>query len=161
MKKAFAILTAGAMTASLSLSVSAATIVPDNTTGNTTVKYQVNPSYIVEIPAEVTLKSDQAVTDSLKIYGEDANHPVLIASNQEVQVSVNGSSAFSVTYADDTLEYDLTVEDTVIAPGDQVASARSNQTAEKTLSFSAPKSTAVYAGEYTGAITFDVTLATV
>lgn len=156
MKKAVSVLAAGVMSASLSLTAFAAVIVPDNTSGDTTVKYQVDPAYIVEIPAEVVLQSDQSVEAELKIYGSQEGQPVLVAGNEEVQVSINNGSVFSVAYSDDTLEYDLSADGTAASPGSVVSSVRSNATKETVLSFSAPKSAAKYAGEYSGTVTFDV-----
>lgn len=158
MKKVVSVLAAGVMSASLSLTAFAAVIVPDDTSGDTTVKYQVDPAYIVEIPAEVVLQSDQSVEAQLKIYGSEEGQPVLVAGNEEVQVSVDAASVFSVKYSDDELEYDLSADGTAVAPGSIVSSVRSNATKETELSFSAPKSAAKYAGEYTGTVTFDVAL---
>lgn len=158
MKKMISFLTTGALAASLSITAFAATLDENTTSGNTAVEYQTQAAYTVEIPEKVELQKDSDVDADVKIYGASENDVVLIASNKKVQVSIDNSTQFNVTYSDDVLDYTVKNGTLNITQGSVVAQTPSNSTASETLTFSKP-STAKYAGKYTGTVTFNVELA--
>ena len=157
MKKIISVLTAGVLFSALSLTAFASTLDENSQSGNTAVEYQTQAAYTVEIPEKVVLQKDSDVNADVKIYGSNINDPVMIASGKKVQVKIDASSEFSVTYGGDTLDYTVKIGDTELSAGSVVAEAVSNTTQSETLTFSQP-SAAQYAGTYTGTVTFNVSL---
>jgi len=159
MKKAISILAAGALAASLSVTAFATEYKTASANANTDVYYQDNVQrYTVVIPAEVTLQKESNVTGTVEIYGEEAGKNVFIASNEKVVVSVSDDTSFTVSHADDTLAYDLKKGESTVAAGGEIVSCLSNATNEQELTFTSPKSAAIYSDKYTGNITFNIAI---
>ena len=159
MKKAISILAAGALAASLSVTAFAAEYTTAPQDANTNVYYQDNVQrYTVVIPAEVTLNKTEDVTDTVKIYGEEEGKNVFIASDEKVVVSVSDDTSFTVAHEDDTLAYDMKKGDAVVAAGGEIVSCLSNAKNEQELTFTSPKTDAIYSDQYTGNITFNIAI---
>lgn len=118
------------------------------------VTYTVQPSYTVTIPASVTLGEKATVSAS----------GVKINKNQNLIVKLTGTSgnnnAFTVTANGAELAYTVKNGTTDIAVGSEVLNVNSTTASNKLsaeLSFVAPTST-TYAGNYTGTVTFTVSV---
>ncbi len=126
----------------------------DPKTGSTNVNYTVQPVYTVTIPAEVTLG------ETATISAEN----VVVASGKQVAVELTGASgennAFTLTSAEGAVigytvqknGSNVSINDTVLTvnPADGTSGST-------TLSFLAPTSI-TYAGNYTGNVTFTISV---
>ena len=129
-----------------------------NTSSNSTdVKYSVDPSYTVVIPASVTL-SDTSTTNATISVDETAK-PFKLAKGQKLSVKIanEDTNDFKVTNADDSLDYTVTAGSETLAKGSTAAEFSNDDKTDKTLTFSKmDASEAKYAGDYTGTLTFDI-----
>ncbi|MCI5727345.1 MAG: hypothetical protein MR274_07550 [Clostridium sp.] len=154
MKKSLSFILALVMVLSVSTTAFAGIIKEDSTqqSDSTEIKYNVDPTYTVTIPSNVTL-------------GEKATVKVentILKLGDEVKVKLTGTSgtdnAFLVkTPQDAELAYTVKNGNTVINVGDTVISCASLVNDEVELLFTAPTSVQ-YAGEYTGTVTFTVSV---
>ncbi|MGN1315434.1 MAG: hypothetical protein ACI4VW_00015 [Acutalibacteraceae bacterium] len=157
MKKVLSFTLALVMMLSVSITAFAGTVDQDTVdkTGNTSITYDVSPSYTVTIPATVTLGD----TATVKVEN------TMLKKGDEVNVKLTGTSeaddAFKVTTAQGAeLTYTVKDGDTVINVGDTVLSCASQVNDTADLLFTAPASVQ-YAGDYTGTVTFTVSVETV
>ena len=159
MKKLIAFVLALAMATIMSVTALAAdtTITQDSDpkTGATTVKFSVDPTYTVTIPAEVTLTYDET-SNSYKGSGDITTGAVRLLQYQEIRVTVTGD--FKMTSAENAeLRYTMTIGDSAAAvtSGDTVATfVTSTEAQSVTLNYSAANPT--YAGDYTDTLTFTI-----
>lgn len=167
MKKLLTLVLALTLTLSLSVTAFAADTEiqpgsdgnPNPSTGDTKVTYTVAPAYTVTIPENVTLGNTAIVSIA------DAS----VAKGQKVVVKITATSgtanAFTVKSTEGA-ELTYTVTDdasTTYAIGDTVLEAAPTDTAKgsgsKELTFTAPTDV-IYAGNYTGTVTFNVSVET-
>lgn len=157
MKKLLSFTLALVMMLSVSVTAFAGTVDQDSIdqTGNTSITYNVAPAYTVTIPATVELGG----TATVKVEN------TMLKKGDEVTVKLTGTSeaddAFKVTTAQGAeLTYTVKDGDTVINVGDTVISCASQVNDTADLLFTAPASVQ-YAGDYTGTVTFTVSVETV
>ncbi|SFD29524.1 hypothetical protein [Ruminococcus albus] len=129
-----------------------------NTSSNSTdVKYSVDPSYTVVIPASITLSDTAATSASISV--DETAKPFKLAKGQKLSVKIanEDTNDFKVTNADDSLDYTVTAGSETLAKGSTAAEFSNDDKTDKTLTFSKMDSTlAKYAGDYTGTLTFDI-----
>ena len=106
-------------------------------------------AYTVTIPANVELGK----TATIKAEN------VTLPDGKQLNVKVDKDSKFEVKLDDDTVEYTVKNGETDVTPGSTVLSVTENTEGETTasLKFNAPTSTK-YSGEYTGTVTFTVSV---
>lgn len=157
MKKILSFTLALVMMLSATVTAFAATVDQDSVdkTGNTSITYNVAPAYTVTIPATVTLGD----TATVKVEN------TMLKLGDEVNVKLTGTSeaddSFKVTTAQGAeLTYTVKDGDTVINVGDTVISCASQVNDTADLFFTAPTSVQ-YAGDYSGTVTFTVSVETV
>lgn len=157
MKKLLSFILALVMMLSATATAFAATVDQDSVdkTGNTSITYNVAPAYTVTIPATVTLGD----TATVKVEN------TMLKRGDEVNVKLTGTSeaddTFKVTTAQGAeLTYTVKDGDTVINVGDTVISCASQVNDTADLLFTAPTSVQ-YAGDYSGTVTFTVSVETV
>ncbi len=119
---------------------------------DTNVKYSVDPSYTVVIPADVTLSDDKDVTADIKL---DKPETFKLAKGAKLSVKIE-SEKFEVTNSGDSVTYTVKSGDNVLAKGDTAAEFAEGNTGAKTLTFPKMDNKAKYAGEYTGTLTFTI-----
>ena len=159
MKKLIAFVLTLAMAAITSVTAFAAdttiTQGSDPKTGNTEVKFSVDPTYTVTIPGEVTLAYDEN-SSSYKGSGDITTGAVRLLPNQEILVTITGD--FEMTSAEQIkLPYTMTIGDSApaVVSGDDVATfVTSTDEQRVTLNYSAENPT--YAGNYTDTLTFTI-----
>ncbi len=128
-----------------------------NETGTTNVSYIVTPSYTVNIPAGVTLDSDNSVTANI----EASN--VILESKKKIQVALTGASntasgsnfSAKTEKGDSTATYTISKGETAVAVGDTVAEFTAAGT--QALTFS-KASGATHAGAHTETLTFTISV---
>ena len=156
MKKLFAILLAVAMMATMSVSAFAATI--EGESGTVEITYGVEDSYVVTIPADITLSAGAAST--MEISAAD----VVIGYGEQLTVSVSSTNyADSKWYLVDTanaenkLEYSVKNGENAVASGDAILTvdAGTAETATATLTTQLVDQATV-SGTYKDTITFTV-----
>lgn len=157
MKKILSFTLALVMMLSATVTAFAATVDQDSVdkTGNTSITYNFAPAYTVTIPATVTLGD----TATVKVEN------TMLKLGDEVNVKLTGTSeaddSFKVTTAQGAeLTYTVKDGDTVINVGDTVISCASQVNDTADLFFTAPTSVQ-YAGDYSGTVTFTVSVETV
>lgn len=160
MKKLLTILLALVMVLSLSVTAFAADINQDSDpkAGNTTVTFNVDPTYTVTIPATVTLAKDEESGS----YKQDATitaTDVRLKEGETIKVTI--ASDFTLTAGTTDWPYTVKVgtSDTAIATDAIVATFTTNP-AEQTsvLHFAAENPT--YAGNYSDTVTFTIAVVT-
>lgn len=121
-----------------------------------TVTYTVNPSYTVTIPASVTLDSTTKKSEAT-VKAEN----VTVPHGQAVKVALTNANGFKVKSAEGAeLTYKVTKKGQAVNVNDTVLSVASNATDKKgetALVFEITDSV-VYSGEYTGTVTFTVSV---
>lgn len=157
MKKILSFTLALVMMLSATVTAFAATVDQDSVdkTGNTSITYNVAPAYTVTIPATVTLGD----TATVKVEN------TMLKLGDEVNVKLTGTSEADDTFKVKTaqgaeLAYTVKDGDTVINVGDTVISCASQVSDQVDLFFTAPTSVQ-YAGDYSGTVTFTVSVETV
>ena len=124
-------------------------------TGDTTVKFSVDPAYTVTIPGEITLAYDEE-SSSYKGVGDITTGAVRLLQYQRIEVTVKGD--FKMTSVEKAeLRYTMTIGDSTsaVASGDTVATfGTSAEKQSVTLNYSAENPT--YAGVYTDTLTFTI-----
>ncbi len=81
MKKAVSVLAAGVMSVSLSLPAFAAVFFPDDTSGSTTVKHQMDPAGIAEMSEKIVFRNGQSAEARPEIYAQEENRSVPAAGS--------------------------------------------------------------------------------
>lgn len=125
--------------------------------GSTNVSHSVQPVYTVTIPQSVAL--GETATISAK--------DVVVASGKQVAVTLTGTSgdgnAFTLESAEGAvISYTVEMDGSGVSLNDTVLTVnpKDGTTGSTTLSFIAPSSI-TYAGEYTGTVTFTISVADV
>lgn len=154
MKKFLALTISLVMALSLSIASSAATIneKSEQKDGASNIIYNVNPTYSVTIPENVTLG------ETAEISAED----VVVDRGSQVEVSLTATSAEDNTFTLETqqgaqLAYTVKIGDKTVALNDNVLAVNpeTSATGSATLSFTAADP-AAFSGEYKGSVTFTV-----
>ncbi|WP_024858848.1 hypothetical protein [Ruminococcus albus] len=131
-----------------------------NTSSNSTdVKYSVDPSYTVVIPASITLSDTAATSASISV--DETAKPFKLAKGQKLSLKIanEDTNDFKVTNADDSLDYTVTAGSETLAKGSTAAEFSNDDKTDKTLTFSKmDASKAKYAGDYTGTLTFGISV---
>ena len=127
--------------------------------GSTDVKYSVEPSYTVVIPASITLSDTSAINASISV--DETATPFKLGKDQKLSVNIADvdTNDFKVTNADQSLDYTVTAgtSTTALTRGSTAAEFTNDDKTSKTLTFSQmDESAANYAGDYTGTLTFDI-----
>lgn len=127
----------------------------DNKTAN--VKYSVEPTYMVNIPATVTLGSTSTISSEDVVVEKGKQVEITLASTSEDDNSFKLKSAEGAE-----IEYTIENNGSAVSLNDKVliVNPDSSSTGDSTLSFVAP-SGVTYAGSYTGTVTFNVAVASV
>ena len=137
-------------TMSLSVYATADTVVNEKSTdktAQTNVDMTVNPYYIVTIPKTVTLDGSAKISAA-----------VFTKSNDYVKVSLSDTGDFKVTNEDSqSLDYEVKNGETVWTKDSFVSFETDG---EATLDFVQKQSNIIYSGEYTGTVTFTVSVET-
>ena len=150
MKKLFALILTVCLLAPMSVTAFAA-----NTTGGSTeVKFNVDPTYTVTIPATVEL--NKVDTDGVITYENDytltAEAGVRLKKNEYIEVTV--ASDFKMTTAEGaTLDYTITAGGNAVA-GDGVVAEFDTDKSEQTATIHIAAADPDYAGEYKDTVTF-------
>lgn len=159
MRRFISALTAMIMVITISVTAFATDINQDssNKTSNTNITYTVNPSYTVTIPANVTLGN------SITVSAED----VRVAKGSQVVVKLTGinendndfkvktTEGAELTYTVQKGSDNVAINDVVLAVNPEVSTSGS-----QILSFIEPTNI-IYAGNYTGNVTFKVSVESV
>lgn len=167
MKKLLTIMLALVMVLSLSVTALAADITQDSDpkTGNTTVTFNVDPTYTVTIPATVELEKKTAADETIT-YEKDLTvsaENVRLLEGKQIQVTL--TSDFTLTNdtqnggAATNLSYTVTVGDSATPiVTDGVVATFGTSTTEQTsvLHFAAANPT--YAGDYSDTVTFTISV---
>lgn len=128
----------------------------DPKTGTTNVTYTVQPTYTVTIPGTVTLDS-RMKSNTATVKAEN----VTVPHGQAVKVALTNANSFKVTSQEGAeLTYKVTKNRQAVNVNDTVLSVASNATDKKgetALVFEITDSV-VYSGEYTGTVTFTVSV---
>jgi len=125
---------------------------PINVRGSV-ITHDIAPTFTVIIPATVTL--GEAATISAE--------NVVLAHGEQVEVSLANANGFKVKSEQGAvLTYTVTKDETAVNEGDTVLTVNptSGKTGETTLKFVAPGA-AQFAGDYTGTVTFTISVNTV
>ena len=118
-----------------------------------TVKYNVDPTYTVTIPATV------ALGETATIKAEN----VVVTKGKQVEVTLINANGFKVkTEQGAELGYTVKNGETIVNEGDTVLTVNpdNGKTGETTLTFTTPE-TVKFAGDYTGTVTFTIAVNTV
>ena len=152
MKKLFALILAVVMIATMSVTAFAA-----NTTGGSTeVKFNVDPTYTVTIPATVELNKveDNSTVTYENDYTLTAEAGLRLKKGEYIEVAV--LSDFEMTTTEGaTLAYTITAENAAVAMGGVVAEFATDK-AEQTATIHIAANDPDYAGEYKDTVTFTV-----
>lgn len=159
MKKFFAILLAVAMMATMSMTAFAAEITgkTDNSS-DVTVTYGVEDSYVVTIPADITLSADAA--SDMVVSAAD----VVIGYGEQLTVSISSTNyadskwyLVDTTNANNKLEYSVKNGETAVASGGTILTVAAGTADTTTVTLSTQLvDTATVSGTYTDTITFTV-----
>lgn len=160
MKKLISILTAVALTLSLTVTAFAMTVDQDSNpqTGSTAVTLNVAPGYTVTIPATVELT---AQGNDPETYENDlditAAANVRILEGKVIIVTITSDFTMKDTDTGSELPYTVTVGGNTISDGGTVATFTTSDTVQtSTLVFSADDPE--YAGEYSDTVTFTISI---
>lgn len=162
MKKLLSFTLALVMVLSLSVTVFAGTVDQDSSpkTADTSVTFDVDPTYTVTIPATVTLA--KAADGSYKQDADITAENVRLLEGQTITVTLAGDFKLTTGAVGATYELPYTVKvgtsDTAIATGDIVATFNTDTNSQSgTLHFAAENPT--YAGNYSDTVTFTIAVA--
>ena len=159
MKKLFAILLAVAMMATMSVTAFAVTIEGESDT--VVITYGVDDSYVVTIPADITLSAGAASTMEISATN------VVIGYGEQLTVSISSTNyADSKWYLVDTenptnkLEYSVKNGETAVASGEAILTVDAGTAETETATLTtALVGTATVSGTYKDTITFTVNVA--
>ena len=128
---------------------------PVSENDSTNVKYSVEPTYIVSIPATVTLGNTSTISSDGVVVEKGKQVEVTLASTSEDDNSFKLKSAEGAE-----IEYTIKNNGSAVSLNDKVLIVNPDDasTGSSTLSFVAP-SGVTYAGRYTGTVTFNVAVA--
>lgn len=128
---------------------------PVSENDSTNVKYSVEPTYIVSIPATVTLGNTATISSDGVVVEKGKQVEVALASTSENDNSFKLKSAEGAE-----IEYTIKNNGSAVSLNDKVLIVNPDDasTGSSTLSFVAP-SGVTYAGRYTGTVTFNVAVA--
>ena len=146
MKKLFALILTVCLLASMSTTAFAA----NTTGGETEISFNVDPTYTVTIPATVSLGNE--ITVSAENVRVNKGSQVVVSMED-----VNGN-AFTMTSTEGyTFVYSVTANGTAVSSGANVLTVNPDTAHEGnvTLKFEKPGQ-AIYAGNYSGQVTFTV-----
>ena len=135
------------------------TLDASTSSNSTDVKYSVDPSYTVVIPASITLSDTAATSASISV--DETAKPFKLAKGQKLSVKIanEDTNNFKVTNADDSLDYTVTAGSETLAKGSTAAEFSNDDKTDKTLTFSKmDASEAKYAGDYKGTLTFGISV---
>ena len=130
------------------------TLDKDNTSGGTTVTFNIEPAYTVMIPQMVTL--DKTGEGAAVTYEKDLE---LTASNvrlekgKELHITISNANGYILTAGNATLDY--TIDGGKPSPTDVVASF-TTPTTEKTVNLHIKAENPTYAGNYSGTLQFTI-----
>lgn len=170
MKKLLSLVLALALVLSFSVTAFAEdhTVDQDDTlpaTKDTTVEFNVDPTYTITIPAKVELDKKTDTGTGAVTYEQDeiitASAGVRLLNGQRIRVTLSaGTNGFVLTSKESaTLPYTVTVGDstTPITSGGTVTTFGTNTTQQtSTLHFAANDPT--YAGQYSDTVTFTIAI---
>lgn len=136
---------------------------PTPSTADTSVEFNVAPTYTITIPAKVELDKKTNTATGTVTYEKDeiitASAGVRLLNGQRIQVTLSaGEDGFVLTSGESaTLDYTVTVNNEEIQNGGTVATFGTNTTQQtSTLHFAANDPT--YAGEYSDIVTFTISI---
>lgn len=159
MKKILTFALVAAMLTATGMTAFAAPITQETSdNGNTTVTYQVDPTYTITIPDQVELSKTDTVEK--EITAED----LLLPHGQKVVVKLSAASntasggTFHAKNGDSDATYTITANNKAIALGDEVASFTENGSQPFTFS-QADMTNVIFSGKHTETLTFTVSLA--
>ena len=152
MKKLFVLIMAVAMLATMPTTAFAADY--DTTTGDkeTTVIYSVAPTYVVTIPASITIDGEADTISAENVVVEKGSY---------VSVALAAENDFTVTTAEGaTLDYTVTKGGQNIAAGDEILAVNpaDGKTGSADIVFDIDENAIVYAGTYEGTATFTISV---
>lgn len=158
MKKLFALILTVVMIATISTTAFAAEIGPgaNASQGSTEVSFKVDPTYIVTIPATVTLNKveDNGTVTYENDYTLTAQAGVRLKKGEYIEVTV--ASDFEMTTTEGaTLDYAITAENAAVANNGVVAKFATDK-AEQTATIHIAANDPDYAGVYKDTVTFTV-----
>ena len=156
MKKLITVLLALAMVATMSVTAFAA----NTTDGSTEVKFNVDPTYTVTIPATVELKrqEDNGVVTYENDYTLTAQAGVRLKKGECIEVTV--ASDFEMTTTEGaTLAYNIAAGGNAVANNGVVAEFATDKT-EQTATIHIAANDPDYAGEYKDTVTFTLEVKT-
>ena len=156
MKKLFALI----LTVCLLVSLSTTAFAANTTGGSTEVKFNVDPTYTVTIPATVELNKveDNGVVTYENDYTLTAQAGVRLKKGEYIEVTV--ASDFEMTTTEGaTLEYTITAENAAVANNGVVAEFDTNK-AEQTATIHIAANDPDFAGEYKDTVTFTLEVKT-
>ncbi len=135
----------------------------NTSSGSTDVKYSVDPSYTVVIPASVTLSDTSTTNATISVSGKDESNPFKLGSGQALSVNIADVETNDFKVKCDTVEVPYTVtagtSTTALEKGSTAAAFTNDDQTAKNLTFSKIDSTlATVAGEYTGTLTFGISV---
>ena len=158
MKKLFALILTVCLLASMSTSAFAAEIGPgaNASQGSTEVSFKVDPTYIVTIPATVTLNKaeDNGTITYENDYTLTAEAGVRLKKNEYIEVTVASDFVMTTTEGA-TLAYSITAGGNAVATDGVVAEFETDKAAQSTTIHIAANDPD-YAGEYKDTVTFTV-----
>ena len=134
----------------LTMSVTAFAQEITGNSGSTDITHTVSDSYIVTIPDSMTIGTDANVSVS----------DVTLAKDYKLAVSVSSAQyndGWKLKNGDDTIGYTLKIDNTDVANNGTVLTAKSGETATKTLKTEL-SGTAKYSGTYKDTLTFNVSV---
>lgn len=155
MKKLFALVLAVVMLATMSVTVFAADYDTNPGDKETTVIYSVVPTYVVTIPADITING---AADTISAEN------VVVAKGQYVSVALAAENDFTVTTAEGaTLDYTVTKDGQNIVAGDEILAVNpaDGKTGSANIIFDIDESAIIYAGTYEGTATFTISVKSV
>lgn len=133
------------------------TLDKDNTSGGTTVTFNIEPAYTVKIPQTVTLdkKNGETVTYEKDLTLTASN--VRLNQGKKLQVTIASGSTFQLNAGGATLGYTITVDDnpTSIGVGSVVATFET-KAADQTATLHIKAGNPTYAGNYSGTLQFTI-----
>ena len=160
MKKVFAVILTVALLMSLSVTAFAAEIGPgaNASQGSTEVKFNVDPTYTVTIPATVELNKveDNGTVTYENDYTITAEAGVRLKKNEYIEVTV--ASDFKMNTAEGaTLAYTITAAGNAVANNGVVAEFDTDKL-EQTATIHIAANDPDYAGNYSDTVTFTLTV---